>query len=351
MARWLTRRRGHEIGVRPRYCRVRLLHRLLAAGALGAALLSARAAGAPALELAATIPLPGVEGRIDHLALDLARGRLFVAALGNGTLEVLDLGRNVDARSIAGFGEPQGLAYVPESNRLYVANGSANRVDVLDARTLAPRARIGGLEDADNVRYDAARRRLLVGYGRGAIRVLDADTGAPEGDIVLPGHPEAFEPEPGGGRVFVNVPEARQVAVADFAQRRVVAAWKLPGARANFPMALDAAGRRLFVGARAPHVMLVYDTDSGAVVAKLPIGRDADDIFYDAERRRVYVVCGEGRVDVFRQETAGRYAREGSVETAPRARTGLFVPQQRRLYVAAPAAGATPARVLVYRVQ
>jgi len=285
------------------------------------------------------------------MALDAGRRRLLVAGLGHGTLEVLDLARSRGEGSIPGFGRPQGVAYVPESNRVYLANGSANRVDVLDARSFSPLMRVGGLDDADDVRYDAAAHQVLIGYGRGALRILDAATGRSEGDIPLSGHPEAFELEPNGKRAFVNVPEARQVAVVDRAARKVVATWETPGARANFPMALDAAGRRLLVGARAPAVMLVYDIDSGKVVATVPIGRDADDIFYDAERRRVLVVCGEGRVDVFRQETPDRYASEGSVRTAAHARTGLFVPPQRILYVAAPAGATWPARVLVYRVR
>jgi hypothetical protein len=115
-------------------------------------------------------------------------------------------------------------------------------------------------------------------------------------------------------------------------------------------MALDEKGRRLFVGARSPATLLVYDIDSGKVVARLSIGKDTDDLFFDAERKRLYVICGEGKVDVIRQETPDRYVVEGSIDTAPGARTGLFVPEERTLYVAAPASRASPARVLVYRV-
>lgn len=325
-----------------------MMRRTLAVLALGACCRLAHAGAV--LELAATIPMPHVAGRIDHLALDAAGRRLFVAALGNGTLEVIDLARGRDHRSLPGFAEPQGLALAPESNRLFVAEGGAGRVDVLDARTLFVLARIERLPDADNLRYDAASRTVLAGYGGGALRLIDAGTGKPRGEIRLPGHPEAFEPEPGGTRVFVNVPAAAAVVVAERATRKAVAAWKLPGARANFPLALDARGRRLLVGARAPAEMLVYDIDSGRLAARVPIGRDADDIFFDPERRRVYVVCGEGRVDVFRQESPDRYVRKASVRTAPRARTGLLAPTGDRLYVAAPAAGASPARILVYRI-
>jgi DNA-binding beta-propeller fold protein YncE len=309
------------------------------------------AAGEAALELVATIQMPAVKGRIDHLAIDLKRHRLFVAALGNDTVEVLDIEANRHEKSLPGFGEPQGVLYLPELNRLYVTNASSDRVDILDAGSLVPVKRIEKLDDADNVRYDAAQSKVVVGYGKGALHILDAASGERAGDIRLSGHPESFQLERNGTRIFVNVPDARHVAVVDRAKREVTATWDVLGARANFPMALDEAGRRLFVGTRSPALMLVYDIDSGKVVAKMPIGGDTDDIFFDAQRKRVYVICGEGRVDVFRQEKADRYSPESSVKTAPRARTGLFEPEEGKLYVAAPAVGTSRARLLVYRTR
>src|SRR2546427_117014 len=192
---------------------------------------------ADGLEPAASIDLPSVKGRIDHFGVDLKQQRLFVAALGNDTLEVVD------------------------------------------------------------------------------------------------------------------VPPARHVAVVDRAKRAVVATWGVPGAESNYPMALDESGRRLFVGARKPAVLLVYDIDSGKVVAKQPIGEDTDDIFFDPQRKRLYVICGQGRIDIVRQENPDRYSLEGTVRTAPRARTGLFVPEEGRLYVAAPAIGTSPARLIAYRLR
>jgi DNA-binding beta-propeller fold protein YncE len=309
------------------------------------------AAGEPPLELVATIPIPDVKGRIDHLDVDLKGHRLFIAALGNNTVEVLDIGANRHAKSIRGFGEPQGLAYLPDSNRLYVANGSAGRVDVIDGSSFAPLKRIAKLDDADNVRYDRAQRTVVVGYGNGALRIVHGETAESAGDIPLSGHPESFQLETNGSGVFVNVPSSGQVAVVDRAKRQVIATWEVPGARENFPMALDEQGRRLFVGTRSPGMLLVYDTDSGKVIAKLPIGGDTDDIFFDPDRRRVYVICGEGRIDIIRADSRDHYASEGSIQTAPRARTGLFVPYDGKLYVAAPAADASAARVLVYQAR
>ena len=315
--------------------------------ALGAANVSAAAP----LELVATIEMPGVKGRIDHFAVDARGRRLFVAALGNDTVEVLDVAANRHLRSIAGFGEPQGAAYLPETNRLYVANGTADRVDVLDGTSLSIIKRVDRLDDADNVRYDSAAGTVIVGYGKGALRLLKADSAEPLGDIKLAGHPESFQLDAAAKRIYVNVPTAQQVAVVDAAKGAVTATWAVRGARSNFPMALDETNQRLFVGARSPAVLLVYDTQGGKVVAKLSIGGDTDDLFYDAQRKRVYVICGEGRVDIVRQETPDRYALETSIKTAPRARTGLFVPAEEKLYVAAPAEGSSAARVLVYRVR
>jgi len=311
-------------------------------------------AGLPAadvLEPAATISLTSVKGRIDHFGVDLKQRRLFVAALGNDTLEVVDVKSGRRERSVDGFGEPQGVLYLPEFNRVYVANGSANRVDILDGTSLARIKGVERLNDADNVRYDAGARKVYVGYGNGALRALDPATGDSSGDIRLSGHPESFQLETRGTRIFVNVPPARHVAVVDRAKQSVVATWDVPGAESNYPMALDESGRRLFVGARKPAVLFVFDIDSGKVVAKLAIGEDTDDIFFDPERKRLYVICGEGRIDIVRQENPDRYSLEGTVRTAPRARTGLFVPEEGRLYVAAPASGTSPAKLLTYRLR
>jgi DNA-binding beta-propeller fold protein YncE len=300
------------------------------------------------LEPAGAADLPSVKGRIDHFGVDAKRHRLFVAALGNDTLEVVDVRAGRRERSLSGFGEPQGVLYVPGVDRVFVANGSAGRVDVLDGSSLARIRSITGLDDADNVRYDAAAGKVWVGYGKGALRALDPATGDSSGEIRLPGHPESFQLETRGSRIFVNVPTGRQVAVVDRTKGAVVASWKTPGAAANYPMALDEPGRRLFVGARRPAVVLVYDIDSGKVVARQPVGGDTDDLFFDSARKRLYVVCGEGRIDVVRRDDPDHYSLESSVRTAPRARTGLFVVEEDKLYVAAPASGGAPAKLLSY---
>jgi len=302
------------------------------------------------LTLEGRIPLPGVEGRIDHLAVDLATRRLFVAALGNDTVEVVDLREGKRVRSLTGLKEPQGIVFMPETGQLAVANGGDGVCTVYDGSTLEPVQRIDFRDDADNLRYAAASRTLFVAYGSGAIGVVDAKL-ARSGDIPLPGHPEAFALTAAGDRLFVNVPAARAVVVADVAARKVVDTWKLGGARSNFPMALDEAAHLLLVGTRAPAQLLGLDTRSGKIALTVPLDGDPDDIFLDAPRRRVYVACGAGSLAVLERPADGAYRLAKKIATAPGARTCLFVPELDRLFLAVPHRGAQEAAVWTYAVK
>ena len=329
-----------------------MMNRILIAALLQCLLLAGHAqAAAPGLpEPVGAIPLPSVSGRIDHMDLDAAGGRLFIAALGNNTLEAVDLKQNRRIKTLSGFGEPQGVVYAAAAGRLFVASGSANRVDMFDAATLAVVKRIDGLEDADNLRMDAAAGQVIVGHGSGGLRVLDAKTGESLGDIKLAGHPESFQLEKSGKRIFVNVPTAGHIAVVDRAARKVVATWALRDAAANFPMTLDEAGHRLYVATRKPAALLVYDTEAGKQVDRIAIGGDADDLFFDPASKRIYAICGEGMITVVAQADADHHSVVGSVKTATRARTGFFDSASRRLYVAVPAGLVGAAELRIYRV-
>jgi DNA-binding beta-propeller fold protein YncE len=281
------------------------------------------------------------------MTVDLKGQRLFVAALGNNTLEVVDLQKGEKAKSIAGFDEPQGVVYIPELGRVVVANGGNGTVTFLDGETLKPvkTVRTGG--DADNVRYDHARGRIYVGYGGGALAVLSTE-GEHVGDVPLGGHPESFQLD--GGKIYVNVPSRREVAVVDADKLKVTETWPLNDATANYPMALDAARHRLFVATRKPPRLLVYDTGTGKLVSNVEAGGDSDDIFYDGGRGRVYASFGEGSVFIYEQLDADRYRLAGKVQTAAGARTALFSPELGRLFVAAPSRGDRAAEIMVYQV-
>jgi len=315
-----------------------------AAVALGAA-----SASSQSLVLTQTIDLPGVSGRIDHLDIDFEGNRLFVAALAAGSLEVIDLHAG---RVVARFGpvaEAQGVAYLPALHRIVVASGGSGRVVAYEAAPSAV-ASIGNLDDADNLRVDARSDRLWVGYGR-ALAVLGPQTLAVTRRIELPGHPEAFELEPSGRRVFVNVPSAGQVVVIDRQSFAVVSTWPVTGATGNFPMALDESSNRLYIVTRRPALLQAYDTTTGKRVAELPICADADDLFFDTQRRQLYAICGQGVVEVVGRRATDRYGVVERLQTAPGARTGLFVPRLSTLFVAVPARAGAAAQIRAYTVK
>jgi DNA-binding beta-propeller fold protein YncE/protein-tyrosine-phosphatase len=297
------------------------------------------------------IELPRVEGRIDHLAFDANSQRLFLAALGNNTVEVLDLKQNTHITSLSGFREPQGIAVVPEARLVAVANGQGEGLQLLNADDYRRGATVKLGDDSDNVRYDAVAQRLYVGFGSGALATVGPSDMKALGQVKLPGHPESFQPERSGPRVFVNVPTADQIAVVDRSAMKVLATWRVTTARANFPMALDEANHRLFVGCRRPAKALVYDTATGQEVGSFDIVGDTDDLFYDVARKRLYVSGGEGFIDVFQNQDANRFARVAHMATAAGARTSLFVADLNRLYLAVPHRGNQRAEVRIFEVR
>ncbi|MBO0797639.1 MAG: YncE family protein, partial [Blastocatellia bacterium] len=293
-----------------------------------------------------------------HLAVDVPSQRLFLAALGNNTLEVIDLKAGKVIHSIKGLHEPQGVAFVPEANAVYVANGGDGNCEAFAADSFAPLRNAKFSGDADNLRYDAEMKLLYVGYGGGALGlfggalgIFEAQTGKIVGEIKLPAHPEAFALEQSGPRIFVNLPRANQVAVIDRQSRAVVAHWPLTQAAANYPMALDESHHRLFIGCRRPARILVLDTNSGKTVKELVCVGDTDDVFYDAKNKRIYVSGGEGFISVFAQLDADRYQPIAKIPTAPGARTSLFVPALGRLYLAVPHRGKQASEVRVFEAQ
>jgi len=309
--------------------------------------ISAAAQTPPApLVLEAKIPLGEVHGRIDHLAADLKRQRLFVAELGNNSLGVVDLANRKVLRRIEGLSEPQGVGYEPTTDTVYVANANDGSVRIFRGEDLSALGRVDLGDDADNVRIDPARKRVIVGYGNGALAMIDPETRTKVGDIRLKAHPESFQID--GDRVFVNVPDARAIEIADLVKGEVVGVVPAWLNAANFPMALDRAASRVLVVFRDPARLLVLSAADGNTIASLDTCGDADDVFVDAKRGRVYVTCGAGVVDVFAEE-GGSYRHLGRVSTASGARTSLFVPELDRLFVAVRAAGSEPAAIWVFK--
>jgi DNA-binding beta-propeller fold protein YncE len=309
------------------------------------------AQSAAPLKLKHTIPLSGVEGRIDHFAFDPAGQRLFVCALGNNTVEVLDLRKGERIHSITGLGAPQGITYVPELNRIFIANDKGGIFKIYDGKSFQAVGELDFKDDADNVRYDDATKKIYVGFGSGGISIVNAPDGKQIGSIKLSAHPEAFELEKNGRRIFVNVPNSRHVAVIDREKGEVVAKWKTDLAFGNFPMALDESNHRLFVGCRLPPKLVMLNTESGDAVAKIDISGDPDDVFYDAKRHRIYAICGAGKIDVLEQKDPNTFKTLTKIDTGEGSRTGLFVAERDALFVAVPHRGSQQAEIRWYEVE
>lgn len=326
-------------------------YRIAAALSCWIAVATASAQKDARLQLKQIIPLPGVEGRIDHFALDGANDRLFICALGNNSLEVIDLRKGERIHSISGLGSPQGVAYIPGLDRLFVANDKDGTCKIFDGKSFQQLNELNLHDDADNVRYDDAAKKIYVGYGNGEIAIINATDGRQTGSIKLSAHPEAFELERQGKRIFVNVPNSRHVAVIDREKRQVITTWKTDLAFANFPMAFDETSHRLFVGCRLPPTLVVLNTDSGAVVTKIDISGDTDEIFYDSNRHRVYAVCGAGKIDTVQQIDSNNYKTLAKIDTAEGARTGIFMPERDTLFIAVPRRGSRNAEIRSYQVE
>src|SRR4051794_754692 len=271
------------------------------------------------LQLETKIPLGEVKGRIDHMTVDLPRQRVFVAELGNDSVSVVDLKESKVVYRLTGFKEPQGVQYVPGTDTLYVANGGDGAVRLFNARDYSDASRINLGDDADNIRLDGTGQRLYVGYGSGALAVIDTVKKQKVGDIKLKAHPESFQLSPSTGQIFVNVPRSREIAVIDGPAGKQTGGWPMSQG-GNFPMALNEAAREVLVVFRTPARLGVFGMTDGRVLGNLETCGDADDVFVDAKRHRVYVTCGAGSLDVFEPE-ANSYRRIARIPTVEGART------------------------------
>ena len=326
------------------------MHHLKATAVLIGLLLagSSLAADPQPLTLEAKIPLGAVKGRIDHLAVDPDHQLLYVAELGNDSVAVVDLAERDVAHRIGGLSEPQGIAYHAATATLYVANAGDGSVRLFQAFDFTSLGRIDLGADADNIRIDPWRNRIVVGYGKGALAVIDPASRRKVGDMPLDGHPESFQLDETGARIFVNVPEAAHIVAVDAVTGSKVTLFDNPNARSNYAMAVDEDKHRVIVAFRNPARLVAFASATGVREASLESCRDADDLFVDARRGRIYVSCGEGVIDVVARADSG-YERIARIPTVAGARTSLFVPATDRFYVAVRATSSEPPAIWVFR--
>jgi hypothetical protein len=308
----------------------------------------ASGAEAPPLQLEGKIPLGDVRGRIDHMAVDLARHRLFVAALGNGSLAVVDLASKRLDRLIGGLPEPQGVAYDRTTDTLYVANAGDGSVRLFNDGDLSPVGQIELGNDADNIRTDSKAGQVFVGHGDGALAIIDASTHSKIATVPLNAHPESFQLDGNSARIFVNVPSARTIDVIDRVSRQTIASWPTESRSANFAMVLDQARQHLLVAFRRPAELGVFSLNDGALAGTVPTCGDVDDLFLDSKRDRIYISCGDGFIDVLAVDGES-YREIDRIATAAGARTSLFVSELDRLLLAVPAKGDTAAAIWIFR--
>ena len=304
-----------------------------------------------ALVLTASIPMPGVTGRIDHMAYNSKLHVIYIAALGSNSIEVVDLKSKKAVHTIKALSEPQGIRYIPETNVIFVANGASGECDAFNADTYQRISMIQLAGDADNVRYDPVASKIYVGYGDGGIAVIDSKTFKQLADIKLPGHPESFQLDNEAKELYVNVPDAQMLATLDLVNNTIKNKWKIDSATANFPMALDAVNKRLFIGCRKPAKLLVINSETGKTVSTIHIDSDTDDIFYDGSSKQIYISCGGGYIDVIKQTGPDKYEVLSKIESRSGARTSLFVPELNQLVVAAPSHSGKEAQLMIYQVK
>ena len=306
------------------------------------------------LQLEEQIPVPGVAGRLDHFTVDAKRKRLFVSALGNNTVEVIDVFAGKVVHSIKGLAQPQGPLYLASVDKLYVANAEDGKVRVYDGATYTLRKTIDFGKDPDNMRYDETSKIIFVGFGDddGGIAMIDPKTDERVGQVYkTEGHPESFQVEAKGGHIFVNVPDADYIVECIDRKTGAVTKWPLKGLRGNYAMALNEEDHRLFTITRKTPMMVVLNTETGAEVARLRSAGECDDVYFDASRKRVYVIGGAGVISVFQEVDPDHYELIADVPTGIGIRTGYFYTTRDRLYAGVPAKGNEPAQVWTFEVE
>jgi DNA-binding beta-propeller fold protein YncE len=327
-----------------------------------AATLFLTALGAPAVQAQTASPLtlqrsfelPAGTGKFDHFAIDLKAGRLFLAATGNHSVEVLDLGSGKVVESVSALGKPHGLAWIPATNSLYAADGAQGDLKIFEGSPMRLAKSIKLSDDADDMVFDAKTGLLYVGHGGGdaanpgRIAVVDTAKGSLLAELPVAAHPEGLEIDNATDRVFANIADAAEIAVIDGATHSQTETWKLTRAKDNVPLAYDEEHQILFVACRTPARLLVLDGNSGKELADLPADAGADDLFYDAELRRVFLIAGSGAVDVYEIDAGNTVKAVGATHTSSGAKTGLLVPSKRTLYVGAAANGGKQAQILAY---
>jgi DNA-binding beta-propeller fold protein YncE len=304
--------------------------------------------------------MPGFTGDFDHFGLDLKGNRLFLAAQEHKTVEVFDLRMGARTHSIEGFGHPLTMAYLPESNQLVVTDGDDNAVQLVDCTQYKITKTIKLKPEVDHSVLNPVDKYYYVESGGGSnapahtLSIIDTRSFKHVGDIEgLPGSSnEGIVIDRAGTKLYVNLTGTDEVGVVDLHTHQLVAKWPVPDAHIAHPMVLDEPNHRLFIATRKPAQFIVFNTDTGKVVASLPCVGVNSDMSFDVERKRIYVT-GDQTASVFEQADADHYKHIAEVPTGYRAKSSIFVPELKRFYVAVSGKGKPDAKLelQIYEVQ
>lgn len=301
----------------------------------------------------------------DHLAVDLSTHRLFTTPQAQMSVQVLDYETGKLIHTISGVKNPHSILYRSDLNRIYITDGGDNLLRIYDGKSYQQIGSIDKLPEADSAGYDAATKILYVTTaGEDAaqhpahLNAIDTTNSKLLGDVLLPAKsPEAMAMEAKGSRIFVDLMDRNQVAVVDRDKRQLVATWPVTKCTKPIAIGIDEAHSRIFVGCRDTETsgtLDVIDTNSGKELATYPLGGWVDYIVYDAGTKRIYASCGApvpdgGALYAYQENEKGEYKLVSKVPTAPRAKTALYVPELKRIFVSVPHFEGE-ARVLVYQV-
>src|SRR5712671_6635191 len=312
------------------------------------------------LKLIMTTPMPGFTGDFDHFGLDLKGNRLFLAAEVHKTVEVFDLRTGERVRSIEGFGQPLMMVYLPESNHLVVTDGGDSAVHLVDCKKYKIIKTIKLGEGVDHGVLNPVNRFYYVESGGGetgpthVLSIIDTKSFKHIGDVAgLPGNSnEGMVIDRAGKKLYVNLTGTDEVGVVDLETRQLVAKWALPDAHVAHAIVLDEPDHRMFIATRKPARFIVLNSDTGKVVTSLPCVGVNSDMSFDVSRKRIYVT-GSETASVFEQRDADHYEHIAEVPTAYRAKSSIFVPELKRLYIAVSGKGKPDAKLelQVYEVQ
>ncbi|MGN6180889.1 MAG: YncE family protein [Mucilaginibacter sp.] len=309
-----------------------------------------RSYGQSVLKLEKEISMPNIKGRIDHMDINVEDEVVYVAALGNNTLEVVDLKNGKILHTISGLSEPQGVAYIPRHHELFVANGGTGECIFYSTSNWEKITSVKYDDDADDARYDANADLVYVGYGSGGIGIINAATHKQVSNIQLPAHPESFQLDAGAGKLWVNLPGAGEVGLVDLKSEKLAAEWKRILPRANFPMAYDAVQHRIMVGCRIPATLKVLDANTGKELFTSGMVGDVDDFYWDEKTKQLLISGGSGSVNIFKDIGHNKFKEVANIKTRSGARTSLWVPELRLFILAARSAEGHQAGLILYKM-